>query len=100
MQRRMGAADVVLAYNGELYNAAALRELLIAQGWQFHTRSDTEVVLVAYMEYGEAVGEKLEGIYAFVVWDGLRQQFFACRDRFGVKPFFYAMDGNTLVFAS
>ena len=100
MQRRMGAADFVLAYNGELYNAAALRELLIAQGWQFHTRSDTEVVLVAYMEYGEAVGEKLEGIYAFVAWDGLRQQFFACRDRFGVKPFFYAMDGNTLVFAS
>ena len=100
MERRLGEASFVIVYNGELYNTDALRQSLIARGWRFETRSDTEVVLTAYMEYGETVGEMLEGIYAFVVWDGLRQRFFACRDRFGVKPFFYAMEGRTLVFGS
>lgn len=100
MERRLGEAPFVIVYNGELYNTDALRQTLTARGWRFETRSDTEVVLTAYMEYGETVGEMLEGIYAFVIWDGLRQRFFACRDRFGVKPFFYAMVGRTLVFAS
>lgn len=100
MERRLGEAPFVIVYNGELYNTDTLRQSLTARGWRFETRSDTEVVLRAYMEYGETVGEMLEGIYAFVIWDGLRQRFFACRDRFGVKPFFYAMEGRTLVFGS
>ena len=98
--RHLGEAPFVIVYNGEIYNTAALRAALEEQGWRFETRSDTEVVLTAYMEYGETVGEMLEGIFAFVIWDGLRQRFFACRDRFGVKPFFYAMEGRALVFAS
>lgn len=100
MERRLGGAPFVIVYNGELYNTEELRRSLSDQGWRFETWSDTEVVLTAYMEYGEAVGEKLEGIYAFVIWDGLHQCFFACRDRFGVKPFFYAMEGQTLVVGS
>ena len=100
MEKQLEGTPFVIVYNGELYNTEELRQSLTDQGWRFETRSDTEVVLTAYMEYGEAVGEKLEGIYAFVIWDGLHQCFFACRDRFGVKPFFYAMEGRTVVFGS
>ncbi|MDD5938806.1 MAG: asparagine synthase (glutamine-hydrolyzing) [Clostridiales bacterium] len=100
MTRRLGTAEYVLIYNGELYNTEELRRALKAQGYQFTTRTDTEALLYAYMEYGEHVGERLEGIYAFVVWDGLKRQFFACRDRFGVKPFFYVNHGSTFLFAS
>ncbi|MGE9971766.1 asparagine synthase (glutamine-hydrolyzing) [Candidatus Pseudoscillospira sp. SGI.172] len=100
MERHLGTAPYVLTYNGELYNTPELRRALKAQGYTFTTRTDTEVLLYAYMEYGEEVGRHLEGIYAFVLWDGLQQKFFACRDRFGVKPLFYAKHGTTLIFAS
>ncbi len=100
MERRLGTARYVLTYNGELYNTDELRQTLRAQGYQLTTRTDTEVLLYAYMEYGEEVGKHLEGIYAFVIWDGLKNRFFACRDRFGVKPFFYVNQGETLIFAS
>lgn len=100
MERRLGTARYVLTYNGELYNTPQLRRTMKEQGYQFTTNTDTEVLLYAYMEYGEEVGKHLEGIYAFVIWDGLKGRFFACRDRFGVKPFFYAEQGSTFVFAS
>ena len=100
MERKLGAAQFVLAYNGELYNTEELRRDLKRRGWKFSTSSDTEVLLTAYLEYGERVTAQLEGIYAFVIWDGLRGQFFFCRDRFGVKPLFYAQLEDTLVFAS
>ena len=89
MERALGTARFVLTYNGELYNTPQLRRELKAQGYQFTTRTDTEALLYACMEYGEDVGRHLEGIYAFVLWDGLKRKFFACRDRFGVKPCFY-----------
>lgn len=100
MERKLGAAQFVLVYNGELYNTQALRQELSEQGWEFFTRSDTEVLLTAYLEYGEEMAARLEGIYAFAIWDGLRRQFFLCRDRFGVKPLFYARMEDTLIFAS
>lgn len=87
-----------LSYNGELYNTDEVRDRLIALGHSFCTRSDTEVVLRACIEYGAGVGEYLEGIFAFAFWDG--DQLVLLRDRCGVKPLFYAQIGETLVFAS
>lgn len=87
-----------LCYNGELYNTRELRESLVSMGHTFCTRSDTEVVLRACMEYGAGVGEYLEGIFAFAFWDG--EQLILLRDRCGVKPLFYAVVEGTLVFAS
>ena len=101
MTRSREGQDYVIVYNGELYNTGALRRDLEGRGHAFETASDTEVLLAAYLEYGEAVGTRLEGIYAFVIWDGARKQFFACRERFGVKPFFYAWaDDGAFVFGS
>ena len=90
----------VLVYNGELYNTDALRSELERRGHTFRTRTDTEVVLEAWRAYGDRVGERLEGIYAFAVWDEEHRSLFCCRDRFGVKPFFYALVGDAFVFAS
>ncbi len=101
MTRTRDCAEYTIVYNGELYNTDALRRELSDQGYRFETSSDTEVLLTAYMAWGEEVPARLEGIYAFVIWDGVRNQFFACRDRFGVKPFFYALaDDGALVFGS
>ena len=100
MVRTGGTGQVVLVYNGELYNTDPLRRELEKRGHVFSTRTDTEVVLEAWRAYGEQMGEHLEGIYAFAIWDEGRQTLFCCRDRFGVKPFFYAMVGDTFVFGS
>ena len=101
MTRTRDCAEYTIVYNGELDNTDALRRELSDQGYRFETSSDTEVLLTAYMAWGEEVPARLEGIYAFVIWDGVRNQFFACRDRFGVKPFFYALaDDGALVFGS
>lgn len=101
MTRRWQGAEYTIVYNGELYNTDALRQELSAEGWDFETNSDTEVLLTACMAWGEKAPSRLEGIYAFVLWDGAQKRFFACRDRFGVKPFFYAWtDDGALVFAS
>jgi len=98
MTARGQGKDWALCYNGELYNADQLRRELTEQGCSFTTRSDTEVVLQACITYGRRAAEKLEGIFAFAFWDG--EELMLVRDRFGVKPLFYAMAGRTLVFAS
>ena len=101
MVRRDGdGQDIVLVYNGELYNTDDLRQELTQRGHQFVTRTDTEVVLEAWREYGEGMGDHLEGIYAFAIWEEGTRTLFCCRDRFGVKPFFYTMVGSTFVFGS
>ncbi|MCD7754411.1 MAG: asparagine synthase (glutamine-hydrolyzing) [Clostridiales bacterium] len=87
-----------LCYNGELYNTDDLRSRLSALGHRFCTRSDTEVLLHACIQYGPEVGEQLEGIFAFAFWDG--ESLLLVRDRCGVKPLFYARVGEALVFAS
>lgn len=89
-----------IAYNGELYNAPELRETLHSLGYTFETTCDTEVLLKAYIHYGEQVAEQLNGIYAFAVDDEARGIVYLCRDRFGVKPLFYTQVGNRLVFGS
>ncbi|QBS37559.1 asparagine synthase (glutamine-hydrolyzing) [Thermaerobacter sp. FW80] len=100
MVRERGGGRFVLTYNGELYNTAELRRELEALGHRFTTRSDTEVVLAAYMAWGERAPERLNGIFAFAVWDERAQRLFLARDRFGIKPLFYQVRGGTLLFAS
>ncbi len=100
MQRVSEGHEFVICYNGELYNADDLRHELKSYGYNFSTTSDTEVLLYSYIHYGEDCAKKLNGIFAFAVWDTMRQRVFLCRDRFGVKPLFYTTTGDTLVFAS
>lgn len=100
MVRRQGGRECAIVYNGEVYNAEEIKQDLLARGWRFETTCDTEVILLGYMEYGMAVAEKLNGIYAFAIWDGRRQALFLCRDRLGVKPLFYTTEGGRLVFGS
>ncbi len=100
MKRTVAGHEFVITYNGELYNTKEIRDDLLSYGYEFETSSDTEVLLTAYIHYGERVAERLNGIYAFAIWDSMRQCVYACRDRFGVKPFFYTKKGNTVVFAS
>lgn len=100
MLRSVGGYEFAITYNGELYNTWDIKRELLNYGYQFTTSSDTEVVLYAYIHYGEKCVEKLNGIYAFCIWDAMRQRVFLCRDRFGVKPLFYAIQDDTLIFGS
>lgn len=78
----------VLVFNGEIYNYKQLREELIQKGHQFTTKSDSEVLLHGYEEYGKELLQKLRGMYAFVIWDRTSQKLFGARDIFGIKPFY------------
>lgn len=89
-----------IAYNGEVYNANELKRELISLGYHFQTECDTEVVLTAYIHYGEDCAEKLNGIFAFAIDDIAENKTFLCRDRFGVKPLFYTFLNGRLVFGS
>ena len=100
MQRISEGYDFTIAYNGELYNTNELRADLERRGYEFKTNSDTEVLLYAYIHYGADCAKKLNGIFAFAVYDSMRQRVFLCRDRFGVKPLFYYATDTEIVFAS
>ena len=100
MLRRQDGVEYAIVYNGEIYNAEELKQDLELRGFHFETRSDTEVILCGYMEYGPEIARRLNGIYAFAIWDGGRDTLMLCRDRMGVKPLFYAEEGDTLVFGS
>jgi asparagine synthase (glutamine-hydrolysing) len=89
-----------IAFNGEIYNHRALRPILEARGHRFKTASDTEVILHAYEEFGPSCVERLNGMFAFAIYDTRRNEFFAARDRLGKKPFFYTTLAGTLHFAS
>lgn len=89
-----------IVQNGEAYNYIELREELVAKGYTFRTQTDTEVVLNGYIEWGEAVLERLNGMFAMAIYDKEAQTVFLARDRFGVKPFYYYVDGEQMVFAS
>jgi len=100
MTRQHGGFSYTLIYNGELYNTEEIRRDLRARGWQFKGHSDTEVLLTAYMEWGKDCIHRLNGIFAFAVWDECRQALFLARDRLGVKPLFYAQRGSAFLFGS
>ncbi|ENH96155.1 asparagine synthetase [Gracilibacillus halophilus YIM-C55.5] len=96
----MKQQEYVMVYNGELYNTEDVRKELMKAGWQFDSHSDTEVLLKSYIEWGEAHVEKLNGIFAYAIWDPKREQLFLARDRLGVKPLFFAQHQKGLLFAS
>jgi asparagine synthase (glutamine-hydrolysing) len=91
---------VVVVYNGEIYNFRDLRARLEARGHAFRTRCDTEVLVHGYREWGEAVVERLDGMFAFGLWDVARQRLLLARDPVGQKPLYLATTANRLVFAS
>jgi asparagine synthase (glutamine-hydrolysing) len=91
---------VRLVHNGEIYNYRELRAELEGRGHRFRSATDTEVVLAAYREWGEACVERFNGMWAFALWDAERRRLFCSRDRFGVKPFYYRHAGGRFAFAS
>ena len=93
-----GAFTIV--YNGEVFNAYELRRELEGRGHRFETRSDTEVVVRGYAEWGTDVLDRLNGMWAFAIWDAPRRRLFIARDRLGVKPLVYSDTANGLVFGS
>ena len=92
------SAGNTICYNGEIYNYLELRQEL--GGYDFRTRSDTEVILAAYQKWGVDCVDHLRGMFAFAIWDEERQQLFCARDNFGIKPFYYAFVDGILYFAS
>jgi asparagine synthase (glutamine-hydrolysing) len=92
--------DLVVTFNGEIYNHQDLRGHLSARGHRFRSRSDTEVLLHLYREYGEGMVEHLRGMYAFAIWQQSTKTLFMARDPFGIKPLYYADNGSILRFAS
>ncbi|MFI6091028.1 asparagine synthase (glutamine-hydrolyzing) [Streptomyces sp. NPDC051218] len=100
MTVRTPRGTVALVYSGETYNYTELRRELTGRGHEFTTESDTEVVLRGYLEWGEAVAERLNGMYAFAVWDGRRDKLVMIRDRMGIKPFYYYETPDGVLFGS
>ncbi len=99
----MASADgrLWITYNGEVFNYKELRQELRGRGHEFRSESDTEVLLAAYAEWGEGCLDRLNGMFAFAVYDAGRNRLFAARDRYGIKPFYYHhQPGRLLVFAS
>ena len=91
---------LVITFNGEIYNYRELREELKGRGHSFRTRSDTEVLLHGYSEYGVKILDRLRGMFAFVIWDTRKKKLFAARDMFGIKPFYYAQAGGSFIYGS
>lgn len=100
MSAEAGDRSVVLVYSGEAYNYAELRADLVSRGHRFGTESDTEVVLHGYLEWGAAVAERLNGMYAFAVWDGRDGKLRLVRDRMGIKPLYYSPTADGVLFGS
>ena len=88
MQTRDGRYTII--FNGEIYNFQFLRDQLTTRGHAFSTQSDTEVILRGYVEWREGVVERLDGMFAFAIWDDISRTMFAARDRVGIKPLFYS----------
>ena len=92
--------SVWLTYNGEIYNHPELRAELEARGHRYRSHTDTETILHAYEEWGDDCVHRFRGMFAFGLWDAPKRRFLLVRDRLGIKPLYYAIVGNTLVFAS
>jgi asparagine synthase (glutamine-hydrolysing) len=97
---QLGDESTWITFNGEIFNYIELREELTAKGHQFASRSDTEVILHMYQEYGEACVERLNGQWSFAIWDAPRRKLFLSRDRMGVRPLFYTQTADHFLFAS
>lgn len=100
MTRQFGRSTYTIVYNGELYNTEELRSVLLSKGHYFKSYSDTEVLLVSYLEWGRDCVKHLNGIYAFGVWDENNKSLFLARDPLGVKPLFYTLKDDSIIFGS
>ncbi|MGO4270251.1 asparagine synthase (glutamine-hydrolyzing) [Paenibacillus sp. TAF58] len=100
MVRKQGDYTYTIVYNGELYNAPELKKELELRGHHFRTTCDTEVLLVAFIEWGRACVDRLNGIFAFAAWNDQEQSLYLVRDRLGVKPLFYSHQNSVLLFGS
>ena len=89
-----------ITYNGEIYNFRELRIALESLGHQFHSRTDSEVVLQAYLQWGVQCVDRFNGMFAFAIWDNEQRRLFFARDRYGIKPLYYTLAGATFLFAS
>jgi len=98
-KHKFGNAYTII-YNGELYNTTELRNNLIRMGYLFKTNTDTEVILTGYMAFGPDYVKELNGIFSFAIWDDNRSTLYLVRDRLGIKPLFYTVYENTIIFAS
>lgn len=92
--------NIVIVFNGEIYNFSALRKELTALEYSFQTRGDTEALVYAYAEYGVDMFQRIDGLFAFAIWDKQKQSLLLARDHLGVKPLYYYWDGKTFVFGS
>ena len=100
MTRTFHGKTCSIVYNGEIYNHRELLPELQAAGYRFTTTSDTEIILCAYMHFGKNFVEKLNGIFAFAIWDDTNRELLLYRDRAGTKPLFYTQTGSSFVFGS
>ena len=96
----MEVEDLVIVYNGEIYNFKELKEQLESKGYRFNSGTDTEVILYAYHCWGPSCAEKFDGMWAFCIYDKKKNILFLSRDRFGIKPLYYYFDGSKFIFAS
>jgi len=92
--------SVVLVFNGEIYNFQEIREKLVASEHKFKTKTDSEVLVHGYEEYGEKLLDMLRGMFSFVIWDKNKKELFGARDFFGIKPLYYAQMNGTFMFGS
>ena len=92
--------SVLVVFNGEIYNFKELREQLLSRGHQFSTATDTEVIVHLYEEYGDGCVSKLDGMFAFAIWDRRQRRLLVARDRLGIKPLYYVETARHLMFAS
>lgn len=90
----------VLVFNGEIYNYMDIRNELISKGYKFRTKTDSEVLIHGYTEYGKDLLSKLRGMFSFVVWDKTKKELFGVRDFFGIKPLYYYKNGSDFMFGS
>ena len=100
MSYKLGDTTYTIVYNGQLYNAKELREELEQLGYDFNGYCDTEVVLKSYIHFGTDVFKRLNGIFSFAIWNDSKNELILVRDHFGIKPLFYTIKNNTIIFAS
>ncbi len=90
----------IISYNGQIYNTKELTNILLTAGFKFDGHCDTEILLKAYIHFGNDVVKYLNGIFSFAIWNDTKKELFIARDHFGVKPFFYTQNNDTFIFAS
>lgn len=100
MKREIAGYPYAVVYNGELYNTKELKDDLVTKGWQFQTTSDTEVILLSFLQYGSDFIERLDGIFSVAIYDSRHERLLLYRDSFGIKPLFYTVQNGEILFGS